>query len=76
MARRRKSSFRIPGVSFSMKRALGVTSAKRRIARATGIPMTKSGRQRKAGRMLTGGCLLLVLLVSMSLLLLIAIMLL
>jgi len=27
----------IPGLSFSWKRALGVTSAKRNIARATGI---------------------------------------
>ena len=39
----------IPGVSFSAKRALGVTAAKRKIAKATGIPTTKSGRQRKAG---------------------------
>lgn len=36
----------IPG--FSMKRALGITSAKRRFARATGIPTTKQGRKRKA----------------------------
>lgn len=42
----------IPGLSFSWKRALGVTSAKRSIARATGIPTTRSGRQRKIGRML------------------------
>lgn len=37
--------FRIPGVSYSWKRALGVTGAKRRIARATGIPTSRSGRQ-------------------------------
>lgn len=36
----------IPG--FSWKRALGVTSAKRKIAKATGIPTTKAGRKRKA----------------------------
>lgn len=36
----------IPG--FSWKRATGVTSAKRKIAKATGIPTTKSGRKRKA----------------------------
>ena len=60
MARRKK--FRIPGVSFSAKRALGVTSAKRKIARATGIPTTRSGRRQKIGRMATGGgCLLSVL---------------
>jgi hypothetical protein len=32
----------------------GVTKAKRKFARATGIPMTRSGRQAKAGRM--AGC--------------------
>lgn len=35
----------IPG--FSLNRALGVTSAKQKIARATGIPTTKQGRKRK-----------------------------
>lgn len=45
---------KIPGVSFSAKRALGVTSAKRSIAKATGIPTTKSGRQRKLGKILGG----------------------
>jgi hypothetical protein len=34
---------------FSWKRALGVTEAKRKISRATGIPLTKSGRERKLG---------------------------
>lgn len=33
---------------FSWKRTLGVTKAKRKIAKATGIPMTKAGRKRKA----------------------------
>ena len=41
----RKKSL-IPG--FSLNRALGVTSAKQRFARATGIPTTKAGRKRKA----------------------------
>lgn len=44
---------------FSWKRALGITSAKQKIARATGIPTTKAGRKRKAQSMLfkavTGG---------------------
>ena len=44
---------------FSWKRALGVTRAKSRISRKTGIPLTKSGRQRKVGRAVTGGgCLI------------------
>ena len=42
----------IPGVSFSAKRALGITSAKRKIAKATGIPTTRSGRRSKLGRLL------------------------
>ena len=36
---------------FSWKRFLGVTNAKRRVSRATGVPWTKSGRQRKLGSM-------------------------
>lgn len=50
---RRKSG--LPGLSFSAKRAFGVTKAKRRIAKATGIPTTRSGRRNKAWRILTGG---------------------
>ncbi len=49
MARKKKSL--IPGLSFSWKRALGITKAKRKIAKATGIPTTKSGRQRKLGKL-------------------------
>ena len=49
MARKKKSL--IPGLSFSWKRALGVTKAKRKISKATGIPTTKAGRQRKLGKL-------------------------
>lgn len=41
----------IPGLSFSWKRTLGITSAKRKIAKATGIPTTKQGRRAKVGRL-------------------------
>ena len=41
----------IPGLSFSWKRALGITSAKRKISKATGIPTTKQGRRAKVGRL-------------------------
>ena len=41
----------IPGLSFSWKRALGITSAKKKIAKATGIPTTKQGRRAKVGRL-------------------------
>lgn len=40
---------KIPGVSFSWRRALGITWLKRLFARATGIPTTKSGLDRKVG---------------------------
>lgn len=40
---------KIPGLSFSLKRALGVSAAKQKIARATGIPTTKQGLERKIG---------------------------
>jgi hypothetical protein len=45
----------IPGVSFSWRRALGVSSAKAKISRQLGIPLSRSARQRKAGRAM--GCL-------------------
>lgn len=52
---------------FSWKRALGVTKQKQRISRATGIPLTRSGRQRKVGRAVTrGGCLLPALLLLLA----------
>ena len=40
---------KIPGLSFSLKRALGITKLKRNISKATGIPTTKSGIERKIG---------------------------
>ena len=41
----------VPGLSFSWKRALGVSSTKRKVAKATGIPTTKSGLQKKVGKL-------------------------
>lgn len=41
---------KIPGLSFSLKRALGVTAVKQKIARKAGIPMTKQGVERKVGK--------------------------
>lgn len=40
---------KIPGVSFSWKRAVGITQVKREISKKTGIPMTKAGLERKIG---------------------------
>lgn len=39
----------ILGLSFSWKRALGITKAKQDISRATGVPMSKVGMERKIG---------------------------
>ncbi len=41
---------------FSWKRVVGITKQKQRISRASGIPLSRSGRQRKVGKLMTGGC--------------------
>lgn len=48
----RKSNTGIPGLSFSWKRALGITQVKQKFARETGIPTSKAGVERKIGRMI------------------------
>jgi hypothetical protein len=46
----------IPGLSFSWKRATGLSAAKGKLSRQIGIPLTRSGRQRKAAAAM--GCCL------------------
>lgn len=41
---------KIPGLSFSLKRAVGITAVKQKIARKTGIPTTRQGLERKVGK--------------------------
>jgi len=53
---KRRSSTGIPGLSFSWRRALGISREQARLSREIGIPLSKSGRQRNFGRM--AGCLL------------------
>ena len=48
---KRKTKTGIPGLSFSWKRALGITQAKQKFARETGIPTSKAGLERKIGKM-------------------------
>lgn len=43
---------KIPGLTFSWKRAIGLTQLKQKIARQTGIPMSKQGIERKIGSMI------------------------
>lgn len=52
MANKKKSGSNtgIPGLSFSWKRAVGITAAKQKFARKTGIPTTKAGLERKIGK--------------------------
>ena len=49
MGRRRKRF----GFSFSWKRALGLSAMKGKASRRIGVPLTRQGRERKAG-----GCML------------------
>lgn len=56
----------IPGLSFSWKRAAGISGAKARLSRKMGVPLTRSGRQRKAGRAL-GCCVPLAIMAAGSL---------
>lgn len=38
------------GLSFSLKRAVGISGLKTKVARKTGIPTTKQGLERKVGK--------------------------
>lgn len=38
------------GLSFSLKRAVGISGLKTKVARKTGIPTTKLGLERKVGQ--------------------------
>ena len=42
----------IPGLTFSWKRALGITQAKQNLARQTGVPTSKAGVERKIGKLI------------------------
>ena len=45
---------KIPGLSFSWKRAVGISALKQKLSRAIGIPMTKQGLERKIGGSILG----------------------
>ncbi len=38
------------GLSFSWKRAVGISGLKTKVARATGVPTTRQGVERKVGK--------------------------
>lgn len=43
------------GLTFSLKRAIGISGLKTKIARKTGIPTTKQGLERKIGQTVIKG---------------------
>jgi hypothetical protein len=44
-----RSTTGVPGLSFSWKRAIGLSRLESKISRTTGIPLTRSGREKKMG---------------------------
>lgn len=42
---------------FSWKKLSGYSAAKSKVSRKIGVPLTKSGRNQKVGRIVTKGCL-------------------
>ena len=57
MAKRRKAL--IPGLSWSWKRAIGISGLKSKVSQKVGIPLTRGGRERKLGAFIfkSVGCL-------------------
>jgi hypothetical protein len=56
---------------FSWKRATGISAVKTRISRKIGMPFTKSGRQRKVGKVAAGGgCLTSIIIIVLLFILL------
>lgn len=43
---------KIPGLSLSWRRAVGLTQAKQQISRKTGIPMSKASLERRVGKVI------------------------
>ena len=43
---------KIPGLSFSLKRAVGISALKQKVSKATGIPLTKQGLEIKIDEVL------------------------
>ena len=50
-----KKSSPIPGLSFSWKRALGITKVKQQFARKSGIPTSKARLERTIGASILKG---------------------
>lgn len=40
---------KIPGISFSLKRTLGISAVRQKVAKSIGIPTTRQGMERRIG---------------------------
>ena len=49
---KRTSGTGIPDLTFSWKRALGISQAKQNLAKQTGVPTSKAGVERKIGKLI------------------------
>jgi len=56
---------------FSWKRLSGISGAKSNISRKIGVPLTKSGRNQKIGRIVSKGCLGILVAMTLPILILI-----
>jgi len=56
---------------FSWKRLIGISRVKSNISRKIGIPLTKSGRNQKIGRIASKGCMGALAIVTIPIVLLI-----
>lgn len=45
---------KIPGISFSLKRAVGLTQLRQKASRQLGVPTTRQGLERKVGSTIIG----------------------
>ena len=45
---------KIPGLSFSWKRAVGLTAVRQKVSRKVGVPTTEQGLERKVGGSILG----------------------
>ena len=53
---------------FSWKKLSGYSAAKSDVSRKIGIPLTKSGRNQKVGRIVTKGCLAMLAILTLPIL--------
>ncbi len=60
---------------FSWKRLLGVSRVKSNISRKIGIPLTKSGRNQKIGKLVTRGCMGILAVITLPLFMLVLVLL-